>query len=482
MATSSEHPAAFISYSWSSPEHEDFVISLATRLRENGVDVRLDKWDLREGQDKYAFMESMVTDAAISKVLVICDAKYMAKADGRLGGVGTETQIISAEIYGKVKQDKFLPIVVEYDDAAKPCLPTFMASRIYIDLSNDDVFGDGFDQLLRAIYDKPRYQRPGLGSAPIFEEGEFEGGTPIREFNAMRRAIEEGKQSAEGLEAQYAKAVHAELSKLLVPKNSSTYDDEIVASINRSKACRDQFDQYIALKTSFCPDEPVKFRRTTSLLEGVFRLCNAPEEMNGYQEQWFDVFRFLSWEFILLVAAGMIRESAWESLDVLCGETFVVKRSGSERLRTFANFDCSLESLDRGRNQRLQLGRVSVTTDLLHDRARADGTKFAEIMQADLFLSVRSLLHAEGDRHSSDVWFPRTLLYARRSGEFPIFLKARSAATRSGLHRALGVSDGADFRMRFERAAAAHDNFQRWRFDFDTIDVRSLANVEALSA
>jgi hypothetical protein len=481
MATSSQHPAAFISYSWSSPEHEDFVVSLATRLRENGIDVRLDKWDLKEGQDKYAFMESMVTDSAISKVLVICDAKYMAKADGRVGGVGTESQIISAEIYGKVKQDKFLPIVVEYDDAANPCLPTFMASRIYIDLSNDDVFGDGFDQLLRAIYDKPRYKRPGLGSPPEFEEGETEGAVPVREFNAMRRAIEDGKQSAEGLEAQYTKAMLAEVSKLLEAKSSPTYDDEIVSSINRSRPCRDQFDQYIALKTCFYPDDPTKFRRATNLLEGVFRLCNAPDGMNSYQEQWFDVFRFLSWEFILLITAGMIREGAWASLDALCSETFVVQRSGSERLRTFASFDCYLESLDRGRNQRLQLNRVSVTTDLLHDRAHVGGTKFEEMMQADLFLSLRSLLHSDGDGYGSDIWFPRTLLYSRRSGEFPLFLKAESAATRKGLHRALGVVDGADFGKRFEQAAATHENFQKWRFDFQRIDVRALANVEALS-
>jgi len=38
-------------------------------LRESGVDVILDKWDLREGHDAYAFMEKMVTDPQIKKVL-----------------------------------------------------------------------------------------------------------------------------------------------------------------------------------------------------------------------------------------------------------------------------------------------------------------------------------------------------------------------------------------------------------------------------
>ena len=41
----------------------------------------------------------MVSDTEIQKVLIISDKKYADKANGRDGGVGTETQIISAEVY-----------------------------------------------------------------------------------------------------------------------------------------------------------------------------------------------------------------------------------------------------------------------------------------------------------------------------------------------------------------------------------------------
>lgn len=47
-------PKIFISYSWSS---DALVLELAQRSVSHGVDVVLDKWDLKEGQDKYAFME-----------------------------------------------------------------------------------------------------------------------------------------------------------------------------------------------------------------------------------------------------------------------------------------------------------------------------------------------------------------------------------------------------------------------------------------
>lgn len=74
---------------------------LATNLRDSGVNVILDKWDLKEGNDANDFMESMVKNPEIGKVLVICDKVYAKNADLRKGGVGTEAQIISSELYDK---------------------------------------------------------------------------------------------------------------------------------------------------------------------------------------------------------------------------------------------------------------------------------------------------------------------------------------------------------------------------------------------
>ena len=115
--TEDKIPKIFISYSWSS---DDLVIPLAKRLVSHGVDVILDKWDLKEGQDKYVFMEQCVNDPEIDKVLIICDKKYAEKANNREGGVGDETVIISSEIYGNMKQEKFIPIIAERDEEGQP--------------------------------------------------------------------------------------------------------------------------------------------------------------------------------------------------------------------------------------------------------------------------------------------------------------------------------------------------------------------------
>lgn len=48
------------------------------------------------------------------------------KADARKQEVGTESQIISQEVYEQVEQTKFIPIVCEFKNDGTPHLPIFL--------------------------------------------------------------------------------------------------------------------------------------------------------------------------------------------------------------------------------------------------------------------------------------------------------------------------------------------------------------------
>ncbi|MGG5503242.1 toll/interleukin-1 receptor domain-containing protein [Myroides odoratimimus] len=154
----------FISYSWGTSEHQKWVRELAERLMNNTVDVVLDKWDLKPGHDIYSFMEEMVKSDDIDKVLIICDKNYSNKADSRSGGVGTETQIITPNVYSSERQEKFLPIVIERGDDGTAYLPTYLRSRMYIDFSNEDDYENSYEELLRNILDAPAIPKPKLGT------------------------------------------------------------------------------------------------------------------------------------------------------------------------------------------------------------------------------------------------------------------------------------------------------------------------------
>lgn len=173
-------PRTFISYSWSTPEHEDWVLRLATDLRELGVDIVLDKWDLRDGDDPFPFMERIVTDPHLQKVVLVCDREYVRKADAREGGVGAEAQILTPDLYRRAQANpdapdhqkdetrKFVAVLREQPGPGERATPAFYGGRIHIDMVDDDAYGDALDRLTRWIYDKPVHQKPPLGRPPAF--------------------------------------------------------------------------------------------------------------------------------------------------------------------------------------------------------------------------------------------------------------------------------------------------------------------------
>lgn len=157
-------PKVFVSYSWTGKGRAK---ALADRLRtECRVDVVIDIYHLKPGQNKYAFMQRIVDDDSIDHVLVLCDRAYRDKANNFEGGVGDEATIISPKIYKDANQTKFIPIVMEKDEQDNPYLPTFVDGRIYFDLSNPKTYDSELKRIVRHLYDLPSDREPPLGVRP----------------------------------------------------------------------------------------------------------------------------------------------------------------------------------------------------------------------------------------------------------------------------------------------------------------------------
>lgn len=156
----------FISYAWTNSEHESKVTKLCERLMHDGIEVIYDKWYLTPGNDKYLFMEKYINDKNVDKVLLICNKEYEYKANARIGGVGIETNIILQGFYNSKNKTKFIPVIFEKDHNNTPYVPTYAKSRIYIDLSNDEIYEKGYKELLCAIYQTTLYKKPIRGLKP----------------------------------------------------------------------------------------------------------------------------------------------------------------------------------------------------------------------------------------------------------------------------------------------------------------------------
>ena len=163
-----DSPKVFISYAWESDEYKDRVKSFATELMNAGIEVVLDQWDLRAGNDMNAFMETSVTDESVTNVLILLSPTYESKANGRMGGVGAETQIISPEVYGRVDQTKFLPIVFLRSSDASISKPAYLRSILHFDLSNPNSYNSEYQRLVKTLYGVETSPKPELGVRPAW--------------------------------------------------------------------------------------------------------------------------------------------------------------------------------------------------------------------------------------------------------------------------------------------------------------------------
>lgn len=161
-----EPPKVFASYSHDSDEHKEWVLKLCTKLVENGVDVILDQWDLGAGDDLTLFMEKGVRDS--DRVLVICTDTYVRKANAGEGGVGYERLIVTAQLARDLGTKKFIPIICQSSTDEKT--PTFLATRLYIDFTDDSNFDEKFNELLHEIHNVPITQKPTLGKNPLLSQ------------------------------------------------------------------------------------------------------------------------------------------------------------------------------------------------------------------------------------------------------------------------------------------------------------------------
>jgi hypothetical protein len=157
-------PSAFISYSHDSPTHREWVLQLATRLRQSGVDAILDMWALQPGDDLPAFMERNLV--AANRVLMICTEKYVEKANAGAGGVGYEKMIATADLMRSIDSNKVIPLIRQ---TGARRVPTFLSSKLYLDFSREELFEFSFDELIRTLHNAPVYVKPALGGRPTFE-------------------------------------------------------------------------------------------------------------------------------------------------------------------------------------------------------------------------------------------------------------------------------------------------------------------------
>lgn len=443
LSTSGESPVKtpkiFISYSWTSPGHQERIRQWAERLIQDGIDVVLDIYDLREGHDKYTFMEQMVTDPSITHVLIMCDKTYSEKADAKKAGVGTESQIISGEVYKKVVQSKFIPIACELSEDSEPYLPTFLRSRIWIDFSSLESVNANWERLVRLVYGKPALQKPERGQPPAYIKSDISSPSnpATGKFNTFKQALLENRKGLKIYRQEFLSACtsYADALRTRTIPNLESLGAKILEDCGKLKNIRNLIIDWVLLESDVSPTTEF-CDSLLDYLENLRDLKSRPVEVNQWNDSWFEAHAMFVYETFLYIVAALLRTKSFELLRQIFTYHYIRPKHERYTNEKFDSFGCfygysdALQSVLAPKGRRLH----SPAAELIKRQADREDIPFSSVMEGELLILLMTLISPEAR------WYPQTLHYCSHH-EFTFFERATQHKHFSKLSIITGIDD-----------------------------------------
>ena len=441
-----ENPKVFISYAWGTKEYQDKVLAFATDLVGDGIDVVLDKWSLKEGNDTYAFMEQSVNDQTVTNVLLLLDPEYEKRANDRNGGVGTETQIISAEIYNKTNQDKFLPIIFERNMLGEVPKPTYLRSLLHFDLSNIENYDSEYQRLVKTLYGVEIYKKPELGKKPDWLEVPNAVGVKTKiEYDALKTNTSEKIKRD-----KFLSFLNGMKERIINYKKDVVFSDftleKYLELYSETFSIRNEYLNLI--KNSLYVEESEKL--VSANLESI---CEELYSRNGYIA---DICKTLLHEIFIYVIAIYYKNRNYTALSYILTKTFFVNDVYGNFAQSFQVFYHHDPNLDNAVNKRDDKKYHSGTAQYWIDTLNNEICSKHDFVFADILLYNTSVY---SNNYLNDwYWFPLSYVYAGYHNKyFRIFSgKLCSREHLLELAQIMGYDDIEEFKRKFEDVATKY--------------------------
>lgn len=420
----------FISYAWTDDVYQNRVVQLAERLMGDGIDVLLDVWDLPDGGDIYKYMEQSVNDPSVTKVLLLCNTTYKDKATHRKGGVGQETTIITPELFkDSSTKPKFLPIIFEPTADKDSMLPAQLASRKYIDLSDEILFEEKYQGLKRTILGVPLLIKPNLGPLPDLtsENSDRNDLSDLVGIRNRARSITDFNQKGKILAWYYLyrETFFNALDKFKVLENFPDRDPEF----SRSKAILLQIQQMLPLRNEYCNLLTIVFENGfepvidfPEFFENIWNRYISEETSKGINFLK-DPFSIFLRELIISTVAFCLRFKTYSIITSIVSHTYYLKIYGKSSAHTegkqISHFNINEQSIQLYlRHEAIDIRKegkyqISYVADLLLEREFLPVLSKSSILISDFYLYWLSSLSDP----SSFPWFPITYIYANPIGD-----------------------------------------------------------------
>lgn len=433
MSEDIKHPVVFLSYARTNSEHVENIVDFASKLRSHGIDAKMDEWDLKAGNDIYYFMENNIKRKS-DKVLLILNKEFVEKANDRKSCVGTETQLLSKEVYDDVEQERIIPIVWECDEKGEPYLPTFLETRFYIDLSSDEKFGENYEKLLRILYNKPKNPKEDLGEMPdwLNDTNKYYPKTNelVKRFiysvehkpNKINQIIEDFYDEY----YEYLKTFPLEFSS----KDTETIVKEICKNLEEYQQLKKDFEDFtdvLSKKGKYCDvDYGILVEFLTKVHSLTFNSINK-ENINTYDLYKFE---FILRELFLYLIAYGLKNKNYKMIAHLLHSPYYLTDEYNQEKGTQHYIDLDImgqrnigDYMDyyyrniEGKAYSSPLGQLLIT--------RLPSNLYSEyLIDADLLCCYVSFLNPE--EYKNEFWFPYTYIYKGRHPSFEMFRRLTS--------------------------------------------------------
>lgn len=392
-----DKPRVFISYAWGTEDYKDKVLSFATDLVGNGVDVELDRWSLKEGFDSYAFMEQSVTDPTITNVIILLDPTYAKKADARAGGVGTETQIISPEIYNNTKQEKFIPVIFERNEDGSVPKPSFLKGLLHFDLTNEENYSSEFERLVKRLYGIEVIKKPELGPRPAWVDQE-----PIipAKTRSAYDVLKENRPERVKKE-RFITYLNDIQTQIVEYEGQSENPNDPLYHYEKMQAFRDEY--LLLLNRYNYVEDAAKYiisffeETKTQLMASLSFFSNLGELLLN--------------ELFIYTVAYFYKTKEYDALANLFCKTYFLGKYGKDAGQSFEVFRVNNEPFDYAVRQRDDKKYLSGIANWWVGHINTDICTKNEFVFADLLCFNASILVENTEYH---YWFPITYVYDRR--------------------------------------------------------------------
>ncbi|WPC19405.1 toll/interleukin-1 receptor domain-containing protein [Pediococcus inopinatus] len=388
-----ERRKVFISYAWR--DHKDWVYNFARELRGTyGIDVVFDQWDMPAGTDMYSFMEREVKDQKINKVLIICDQAYQEKADGRNGGVGTETLILSPELYGGEDKGKFIPIVVEKDKNGRPYLPIYLHSRKYIDFSDLSDDASAYKELIQTVYDKTVHEKPDLAPVPTKILNHEEDNYSIKLIVDKMRHRGNNVSAVENIfQNEFLPRIQDKLHEYEITQddNDDNIEEKVFEKITASEELRQLFSDGLDVYLINSPKQGMTFG---TYFGNLSKLLDRESSTN-------DAVNFIVYEQFLLTVAKLQQNYNWNILSYLLSAKYSNRLHIKHDFMIFEQPVSTILSYDKHQkpSYKLPVARLLIKRNHTIKQAMA---------QADLLLFYVTSFKEEIVQGFYSWWYPST--------------------------------------------------------------------------